>query len=148
LRVDLTPVTYAAAAVAALARHAETFGRDAVRHVVGGGAATLPELVAALRDAGAALVELAPAAWADRARAQLADPDVAMAYVARGRVPAAPAQGARLAPFDLFLATGADFSPSCTWRLLAGLGVPPPPTDRAFLARLAAGALRGGETPP
>jgi thioester reductase-like protein len=133
LRVDLTPLPYAAAALAALAQNAEVARADA---------ASLPELAAALRDAGADLAELSPGAWADRARARLADPDVAMAYVSLGRVHAAPADLARLAPFDLFLATGVDFDTDRTARLLAELGVPAPRADRAFLSRLAAGALR------
>jgi hypothetical protein len=62
-----------------------------------------------------------------------------MAYVSLGRV---HATHARLAPFDLFLATGADFDAEHTRQLLVELGVPPPPIDRAFLAALAAGALR------
>ncbi|HWO19831.1 MAG TPA: AMP-binding protein [Kofleriaceae bacterium] len=142
LRVDLTPLPYAAAAVAALALRAEAALADAVHHVAGVGSASLPALVAALRDAGATLAELSPDAWAERARVRLADPDIAMAYVSLGRVHAAPADRARLAPFDLFLATGADFDTERTARLLAELGVPAPPADRAFLARLAAGALR------
>jgi thioester reductase-like protein len=142
LRVDLTPLPYAAVAVAALALRAEAVRADAVHHVAGAGSASLPALAAALRDAGAELAELSPGAWADRARARLADPDIAMAYVSLGRVHAAPADRARLAPFDLFLATGADFDTARTARLLAELGVPAPAVDRAFLARLAAGALR------
>jgi hypothetical protein len=142
LCVDLTPLPYAAAAVAALAHHAEAARADAVHHVAGAGSASLPQLVAALRDAGASLAELPPAAWADRARARLADPDVAMAYVSLGRVHAAPEDRARLAPFDLFLATGADFDTGCTARLLTELGVPAPRVDGGFLTRLAAGALR------
>ncbi len=139
LRLDLTPLPYAADAVAVLALRAEAAGADAVHHVAGAGSASLPDLAAAVRDAGAELAELPPAAWADRARARLADPDVAMAYASLGRV---HAPGARLRPFDLFLATGADLDADRTRRLLAELGVPAPAADRAFLARLAAAALR------
>jgi thioester reductase-like protein len=139
LSVDLTPVPYAAAAIAALALRAEAAGADATHHVAGARAARLAELAVALRAAGAALSELPPDAWAERARARLADPDVAMAYVSLGRIHA-PASD-RLAPFDLFLATGADFDTAATRGLLAELGVPAPEIDPSLIERIVRGAL-------
>ena len=103
------------------------------------GFAAMRELAAALRDAGAPLAELPTYAWAERARARLADPDIAMAYVSLGRV---HTPGPRLAPYDLFLATGADFDVARTAGLLAELGLSEPPPRRELLARIVAGALR------
>jgi hypothetical protein len=59
------------------------------------------ELVAPL-----ALPAIDPARWIALARGQFANRDVAMAYLALGR---ALGLGDRMRPFDLFLATGADF---------------------------------------
>ncbi|MEO7736410.1 MAG: hypothetical protein ABIY55_35960, partial [Kofleriaceae bacterium] len=85
---------------------------------------------------GATLVELAPQAWAERARAQLADPDVAMAYLALGR-----AYGHVDPVFDLFLATGAEFDVARTTALLAADGVIAPAIEDAWLARMVRAAL-------
>ncbi|HSK05502.1 MAG TPA: hypothetical protein VK932_29850, partial [Kofleriaceae bacterium] len=76
---------------------------------------------------------------AERARARLADPEIAMAYVSLGRIHA-PASD-RLAPFDLFLATGADFDTAATRSLLAGLGVPAPEIDPALVEQIVGRAL-------
>jgi acyl-CoA synthetase (AMP-forming)/AMP-acid ligase II/nucleoside-diphosphate-sugar epimerase len=142
LRLDLTPVGYAAAAVAALAIRAERAGRDDTHHVASAGDASFGQLVAGLRVAGAQLVELPPAVWAERARGRLADPDVAMAYLSLGGRLGVAVSGAVPRGFDLFRATGADFAVERTTRLLAELGVVAPELDAGLLARLAAEALR------
>jgi len=142
LRLDLTPVGYAAAAVAALAIRAEGIGRDDTHHVASAGDATFGQLVAGLRVAGAQLAELPPAAWAERAAGRLADPDVAMAYLSFGGRLGTARSGAVPPSFDLFLATGADFAVDRTTQLLAGMGVVAPEIDAGLIARLAAEALR------
>ncbi len=103
LRVDQTPVALAAAAIAthATATHATTEHADAVHHIAGR-SVSFAELVAPL-----ALPVIDAARWAALARAQLADLDIAMAYLSLGR---ALGLGERARPFDLFLATGADFA--------------------------------------
>ena len=118
LRFDITPVAYAAQAIAALA------ARDVVdiHHIAGTCGASFGELVDVMQ-----LPELPAAAWAERARSELADPDIAMAYMAIAR------RGA----FDLFLATGADFATGRTRTLLDELGVPPPQHDLARIVRTA-----------
>jgi hypothetical protein len=62
-----------------------------------------------------------------------------MAYLALARLHA-PGR-ARLRPFDLFLATGADFATERTDALLAALGQAPPPIDHARLRGIVAAAL-------
>ena len=100
LRIDLTPVRFAADAIVALALHGED--RDVI-HVASPRPASYAALVAPLK-----LPAIAPAAWAARARAAFADPDIAMAYLSLG---VALGLGDRARAFDLFLATGADFAP-------------------------------------
>jgi len=78
-----------------------------VHHVASARGARMADLARAVRGAGADVVELAPEAWAERARARFTDPDVAMAYLSLARIHA-PAR-TRLRAYDLFLATGADF---------------------------------------
>ena len=133
LRLDITPLGHAAAAVIALAGHAT---HDDIHHIASATGAGFGQLVTAVRAAGVALVELSPQTWAERARAQLADPDIAMAYLALGRTydHVDPA-------FDLFLATDADFDVARTDEQLAGHGVVAPRIDDAWLARMAAAAL-------
>jgi thioester reductase-like protein len=121
LRFDLTPIDFATRAIAQLALAAECDGADRTHHIAGARSATLGGLADAMRACGTALAELPAAVWAERARAQLADPDITMAYLALGRAHADPALYARLRRYDLFLATGADFEVAATH---AQVGVP------------------------
>jgi acyl-CoA synthetase (AMP-forming)/AMP-acid ligase II/thioester reductase-like protein len=147
LRLDLTPIAHAAAAVAALASRAERAGLDDTHHVASAGGASFGQLVAGLRGAGVALVELSPAAWADRARGRLADPDIAMAYLSIARRLGPGLEGAVPPSFDLFLATAADFDVDRTTQILAELGVVAPPIDAALISGLVAGALHAEAAP-
>lgn len=142
LQLDLTPIEHAAAAVAVLALRAERDRLDDTHHIASARAATFGELVAGLRAAGVELAELPPEAWAERARARLADPDVAMAYLSLGRMlDGVPPS------FDLFLATGAEFDVARTARLLAERGVVAPAIDPGLIARLVAAALAAEAAP-
>jgi hypothetical protein len=78
-----------------------------VHHVASARGARMADLARAVRRAGADVVELAPEAWAERARARFTDPDVAMAYLSLARIHAP--ERTRLRAYDLFLATGAHF---------------------------------------
>jgi len=102
LRFDATPLAHAARRVVDIALH-----ERGVHHVASARGARMADLARAVRGAGADVVELAPEAWAERARARFTDPDVAMAYLSLARIHA-PAR-TRLRAYDLFLATGADF---------------------------------------
>jgi acyl-CoA synthetase (AMP-forming)/AMP-acid ligase II/nucleoside-diphosphate-sugar epimerase len=102
LRFDTTPLAHAARRVVDIA-----LGARGVHHVASARGAHMADLARALRGAGADVVELTPEAWADRARARFADPDVAMAYLSLARIHAP--ERTRLRAYDLFLATGADF---------------------------------------
>ncbi len=139
LRFDVTPVDHAAAAIAALALRAERAGQGDVHHIASARGASFTELVAALRSVGVALVELTAAEWAGRARARIADPEIAMAYLTLCRLHGG--RSPRFAPFDLFLATDADFATQRSVALLETLGVTSPAIDAASLATLVTGAL-------
>jgi acyl-CoA synthetase (AMP-forming)/AMP-acid ligase II/nucleoside-diphosphate-sugar epimerase len=102
LRFDATPLPHAARRVVDIA-----LGERGVHHVASAHGARMTDLARALRGAGAEVVELAPEAWADRARARFTDPDVAMAYLSLARIHAP--ERTRLRAYDLFLSTGADF---------------------------------------
>lgn len=97
LRFDATPIARAARAVASHVSRAGTF------HVASARGLTARALFAAMP----ASITVDNAAWAQLARTRLDDPEIAMAYLALGRLHATDV--ARFAPFDLFLATGADF---------------------------------------
>jgi acyl-CoA synthetase (AMP-forming)/AMP-acid ligase II/nucleoside-diphosphate-sugar epimerase len=132
--LDLTPLDHAAAAIAALAVRTEWGKFDDTHHLASLHGTTFGQLVAGLGAAGVALDELPADDWAARARARLADPDVAMAYLSLG--------GDAPPSFDLFLATGADFDVGRTTRLLAEMGVVAPVIDQAFIDRVVVAALR------
>ena len=118
LRFHVTPVAYAARALATLAARTEI---RSLTHHIAGRSTSFAELVAAIR-ARVPLVD--DPAWADRARAGLADPDIAMAYLALGR---------RDRGCDLFLATGMDFDLAQTRALV---GEPEVDLDRIVGAAL------------
>ena len=84
-------------------------------------------------------MEVSPATFVTAALARLADPEIAMAYLALGRTHG----GERLRPFDLFLATGADFATEGTDRILAAIGLAQPAIDARALARVVRAALPG-----
>ena len=89
LGFDVTPVEHAADAIAKLAIS------SAGTHHLAGRRATFAELAGDLPIA---------ADWRARAGERLADPDIAMAYLALARL-----SGAAVPAYDLFLATGMDF---------------------------------------
>jgi nucleoside-diphosphate-sugar epimerase len=109
LRFDVSPVEQVAAAIVERALAAEAAGRrePAIHHIADTRGATFAELVGTMRVAGVVLDEQSPRRFAELARDRIADPDVAMAYLALGRT---HEPGDRMRPFDLFLATGADFA--------------------------------------
>lgn len=138
LCLDVTPVGHAARAMVALATHAEWAKLDDTHHVASARGVTFGQLVAGLRGGGVALVELSPAAWVERARTRLVDPDIAMAYLSLGRV----LGGVAPPSFDLFLATGAEFDVARTTQLLAQIGVTVPEIDQSLIDQMVTSALR------
>ncbi|MEJ7599262.1 MAG: AMP-binding protein [Kofleriaceae bacterium] len=133
LRLDVTLIEHAAAATVALALHGAA---PAIHHIASAGVA-FGELVRAVRVHAAPLEEVSPATFVETALARLADPEIAMAYLALGRLHG----GDRMRPFDLFLATGADFATETTDRTLAALGIAKPVIDDARIDRLVGAAL-------
>ena len=114
LRFDVTPVDYAADAIAALALRAEHARLVETHHIAAPRGVSCGELVDRLR-----LQELPAAVWLERARAHLDDPDIAMAI----------GSFSRRRDLDLFLATDADFAVERTAALLRELGIVMPSID-------------------
>ncbi|HEU0034684.1 MAG TPA: AMP-binding protein [Kofleriaceae bacterium] len=137
LAFDVTPVDHAAEAIAALALDAEPIPGTVTHHIAAAQPVTWSVLVAAIAERHV-LERVDATTWATRARARLGDPDIAMAILALHRLHATPS--ARLAPFDLFLATDRDFATEPTRARLAALGVRAPDPATA-LAALVDGAL-------
>ncbi len=109
LRFDVTPNAYAAQALTALALDAEHHVTDRTHHIASARGVSFAALVDALRMRGICVADLPAEEWASRARDGLADPDIAMAYLALGRAHADESARDRMRPFDLFLATDATF---------------------------------------
>jgi thioester reductase-like protein/acyl-CoA synthetase (AMP-forming)/AMP-acid ligase II len=116
LRFDLSPVEQVAASIverALAAEGANTAGAPAIHHLADTRGATLGELVAAMRAHAVALDEVTPKRFAELASERIADPEIAIAYLALGRV---HDTSERMRSFDLFLATGADFAVERGWQ--------------------------------
>ena len=134
LAIDVTPAPYAAAAIVALASEPGTF------HVANPEGATLADVVAAARAAGASVDEVSPATFRERggARASLS-PDAAIAYLSLCRALGAGSL-ARHRGIDLFEATGLRLHDDVTAAALARAGIAPPPPARDLLVRAARAA--------
>lgn len=101
LAFDVTPVTHAARAIVAAVEARHDAHAFAAHHIAG--------RHATLADLAGALPTIPAPTWAERARPRLADPEIAMAYLSLARLHGDAALCTRARPFDLFLATGADF---------------------------------------
>ncbi len=131
LFLDVTPVDYAAAALAHLSLHAAGDRDGATFHLANRRGLALREIITGLRRTGVALEEVPPARWRERlGRLRRGDPDAAAACLALCRV--LPGGGddpyVHYRTMDLFQATGVEFGMD---RALAGLtdsgAAPPPP---------------------
>ncbi len=135
LAVDITPVDYAAAAVAHLSLHAAPAEGSATFHLANPRPLSLPALVDALRSFGIPLATVSEEEW--RARlAALAREEVgsseAAAYLALCRGLSGGAFE-RHRTMDLFQATGVEFGMEHTRAGLEGSGLSCPPVTEALL---------------
>ncbi|HEU4411621.1 MAG TPA: amino acid adenylation domain-containing protein [Polyangiaceae bacterium] len=147
LRFDVTPVDYAAAALAQIARGGEppAPGEVATYHLAGEGGATADDLVTALRAEGVAVEDVDAGEWQALGRALAAGPPdeaAAAAHLAFSRA-GAPGAYARQRPLELFQATGVVFDDARARRALEGSGLRPPAAGAELLRRYARLALRG-----
>ncbi|MCU0685643.1 MAG: amino acid adenylation domain-containing protein [Polyangiaceae bacterium] len=148
LRFDVTPVDYAAAALAQIARGGVTPepGGVATYHLASGEGASADALVEALRAEGVAIEDVAADEWqALGRRLERGTPDeaVAAALLAFTRSASPEAYG-RSRPLELFQSTGFDFDTTNTRRALAGSGLACPPAGAELLRRYVRCALRDG----
>jgi thioester reductase-like protein len=142
LWLDVTPVDYAARALAYLSLHAAG-GIGDTFHLAGPRAVSLAELAAALRLAGVRLDEVDAGGWRDRLlRFVSDDPEAAAACLALCRgLPGTDDLFERYRTLDLFQATGVRFGTERTQAGLAGLGIVCVAIDNALLDRYVAAAL-------
>jgi thioester reductase-like protein len=128
LRLDVTPVDFAAAALAHLSLHAAE-GGPSTFHIANPRSLTLRELVAALRSFGLPLATIPAGEWLRKP----AGADESAAYLALCR--RLPGGGAfeRQRTMDLFQATGVAFGTTNTRAGLTGSGIVCPPPDERLL---------------
>jgi thioester reductase-like protein len=137
LFVDVTPVDYAAAAVARLSL-ADDLADGTTFHVANPRSLSLAGLLDAVRAAGVRLDPLTTDEF--RERVQGLDPETAAACLALCR--ALPGAGYdRLRTADLFQATGVTFDQANTLAGLAGSGIACPPPDPELIGKYARAAL-------
>ena len=142
LGLDVTPVDFAAAALAALIlRETPDDPEPATFHLANPRGLTLAELVAALRARGVPLAELAPDAWRMRIEAVGGlDPAAAAAVLALCRsLPAAAGAFPAYRTMDLFQATAIEFDRRRAVAALAGSGIAWPEPGKVLLDRYLAG---------
>jgi thioester reductase-like protein len=140
LFIDITPVDYAAAAMAALSLGG-VHPDGTTFHVANPRTLSLDGLVGALKASGVRLDALGPDEFRERVRSL--DPEAAAACL--GLCRAIPGEGFdRLRTADLFQATGVTFDQRNTLAGLAGTGVECPPPSPDLLAKYVAAALPNG----
>jgi hypothetical protein len=130
LFLDVTPVDFAAAALAHLSLHVAGDRDGMTFHLANPHSLSLREIVAAMRSFGIPLEEMESARWQERlGELCRGDPDAASACLALCRLlPSADDAFARYRTLDLFQATDVDFAQDNTLAGLAcsGLACPPP----------------------
>jgi amino acid adenylation domain-containing protein len=148
LRFDVTPVDYAALALAHLARVGPPPAPGAVStyHLASATGASADDLVAALRAEGVAIEDVDEGTW--RARGGCGeggpvDDAVAVALLAFPS-PGGPDAYARRRALGLFQSTGVTFDDARARLALDGSGLACPPADAALLRHYVRLALRGG----
>jgi amino acid adenylation domain-containing protein/thioester reductase-like protein len=140
LFLDVTPVDFAAAALAHLSLHAAA-GDGATFHLANAHSLSLRELLAAMREFGVRLDEVSAARWRERlVELERTEPDAAAACLALCRL--LPDEGfERYRTMDLFQATGVEFAAENRLAGLAGSGLACPPPSRELLRNYLAHAL-------
>ena len=136
VRVDVTPLDYAAAAMAHIAMR-KTSNPDVaeVFHIANPQSVGLGEILAAIERTGSRLEVVSTGEWLQRAASKSNRPEVAAAVLGLGRAlsrdsadcteiePAFRTIYERARPFDVFQATGTRFATSNTEAVLSGSGI-------------------------
>lgn len=146
LRIDVTPVCFAARALAALILEGPPARAEAptTYHLASPEGASAAALIAALGRAGAAIEIVDRQRWRALARTLAGrSPAAAVAYLALGRC-LDPASFGGLRAYDLFQSTGFEFGCARAAPLLAARGLDVPAVTPALLDRYVAAALAGG----
>lgn len=138
LAVDITPVDYAAAALAELVLRKVGERGISTFHIANPILARATQLIDAIRACGARLEVLDAEAWGERLRAA---PDGAAVSLALSRWSIDGARRERLRGVDLFAATGMRFDQKHTRQALRGCGLSCPPPDAMLLERIVRGIL-------
>ncbi|MBI3724484.1 thioester reductase domain-containing protein [bacterium] len=147
LGFDVTPVDYAAAALACIALRAGPRERTETFHIANRKSATADDLIAAIRDEGASIERVSRSEWAESAERAHETAEGSLAYLALSRTLERPRVLARHRSVDLFLATGVEFDTSATERALEGSGLSCPAPSRALLRLYVRRALQGRSAP-
>ena len=138
LSLDITPVDYAAAALARLSLAEDPDGTTF--HLANSRSLFLEELLTAMRAVGVRLEPLSTIEFRDRA----ATLDLKAAAACLGLCRSFPGEDFdRLRAADLFQATGASFDRTNTISALSGTGIVCPPPDPALIRSYVAAALDG-----
>jgi thioester reductase-like protein len=150
LKLDVTPVDFAAASMAHLSLHA-TAGGPSTFHIANPRGLALGELIDAMRSYGIAVGTVGEGEWSARLRAfgeTARGAAESAAYLALCRALPGDTAFARQRTLDLFQATGVEFGMGNTVAGLAGSGIacPPPGPDllRTYLAHIFREGLDGG----
>ena len=140
---DVTPVEYAASALAFLALHAPPDPKGRAFHLAGRRPASLSELLDAMRAVGVTIETVDWPTWRRRlTELEYTSPETAAACMALGRAMPDPIEAACYRTLDLFPAGAAMFDQARTDAALAGSGIACPPPSADLLQRYVAFALR------
>jgi amino acid adenylation domain-containing protein/thioester reductase-like protein len=143
LKMDITPVDYAAAAMAHLSLNCDDDNRPSAWHLANPRSVSLSELADALGECGITIDRVSDDEWTNRSRRRFGDgaadkaeaSEAAAAYLSLCRSMADESGDAfeRYRTMDLFQATGVEFAMGRTLAALAGSGVSCPAPDQALL---------------
>jgi myxalamid-type nonribosomal peptide synthetase MxaA len=143
LKMDVTPVDYAAAAMAHLSLNGDADDRPLAWHLANPRSVSLADLADALREYGVPIDPVSDTEWKNRAGQRFGAgaatkfdaSEAAAAYLALCRSMASASGDAfeRYRTMDLFQATGVEFGMGRTLAALAGSGISCPSPDRGLL---------------
>jgi amino acid adenylation domain-containing protein/thioester reductase-like protein len=143
LKVDMTPVDFAARALVYLSRHAAGRPPDTF-HLAGPRPVSLGEIAEALGRAGVVLEVVSAQQWHQRLEALQGEDAAAWLSLCRALDPSGSARlFGRYRTMDLFQAGGITFDMTHALAGLAGSGIECPLIDDALLDRYVTAALRG-----
>jgi len=132
LFLDVTPVDYAAVAIATIATQVKT---SQTFHIAGKTGFSLADILAVLEEKNISIASKDPSVWAAAYSASIDSPCQAAAYMALCRVLPHRQDFEQLRSMDLFQATDVTFDQTNTEQMLRASGITLPIADRALLRR-------------